>query len=171
MIKKMSWALLPLIAVFALNGSASGKSRYDDSKESVYRAGYDRGYSDGLRRGDQDYRAGGRYGNNRDREYRDDSGYINSMGHKGDYKKGYREGYQAGYNNGLRGRGNGRSAGNRRFPGNYPQRNPGNYPGNYPGRYPDTGRYPDSYPGGGYPGGGYPGGGIPGSTPAGRSVP
>ena len=148
--KTLAWALSPVM-FFALGGLAQAQSW---SKERVYRAGYEYGYRDGVRRGEYDTRSGGPRGVN-PRDYRDETGYHNSMGHKGDYKKGYREGFMTGYNASGYGR-NGRDRYGSRYPDRYP-----NYPDypqtrRYPGtRYPEAGRYP--YPGGGsYPSQGYP---------------
>ncbi len=90
----------------ALSASAQAKSW---SKEQVYRAGYEQGYRDAMARGDHGYR--------------DDSGYANWMGHKGDYRKGYHEGFQVGHYD----------DGHGRFAERYPRSartDPGGYPGN-----------------------------------------
>jgi flagellar biosynthesis/type III secretory pathway protein FliH len=113
----------------------------NNSKDAAYRAGFDRGYWDGLRHGDQDSRRRAGY-DFRSREYKDgERGYSRSMQHKGDYKKGYRQGYESGYNDGYHGRNSARR-GNTRFPERYPDRYPGRYPDSrYPsGQYPDYGR-------------------------------
>jgi flagellar biosynthesis/type III secretory pathway protein FliH len=126
------WVLLPVM-ILALSGIAQANSW---SKERVYRAGYEQGYLDGLRRGEYLYRSGSPRGAD-PRDYRDDTGYVNWMGHKGEYRKGYREGYRVGYHE----YGYGRAA--RRD-----SRHGSRYPGGYPS-YPDAHRYPgNSYWGG-----------------------
>jgi flagellar biosynthesis/type III secretory pathway protein FliH len=112
-------------------------ARGDVSKDQAFRLGYDEGYRDGAREGQNDYRSGRGY-DLRNAAYRKaDDGYRNSIGHRGDYKKGYRQGYEAGYRTAYQGRGDSR------FPDRYPD-------SRYPDRYPDS-RYPDRYPDSRYP--------------------
>jgi flagellar biosynthesis/type III secretory pathway protein FliH len=100
------------------------------SKDQAFRLGYDEGYRDGAREGQNDYRAGRGHDRRNDAYRRGDDGWRNSIGHRGDYQKGYRQGYEAGYRSAYQGRGDSR------FPNRYPDSN----------RYPDN-RYPDSrYP-------------------------
>ena len=111
---------LSSILLFGTLGAAHER----DSKDIVYRSGYDYGYRDGLRHGRDDQRSGIRF-NYKSHDYdRAENGYRDSMGHKGDYKKGYREGYKLGYQEGYERRG--------RVTDRYPDRNP----------YPDS-RYPE----------------------------
>jgi len=121
---KMAWALLPVMFL-ALSGLTHARSW---SREQVYRAGYQHGFRDGLRRGAFDYRNGG-YRGLHPRAYRDDAGYSGHMGHRGDYRKGYRDGFRVGYHEGAYGRGG------RRYP-----RHGIPYPGGYP-NYPFGRRY------------------------------
>jgi flagellar biosynthesis/type III secretory pathway protein FliH len=107
------------------------------SKDQAFRLGYDEGYKDGARQGQNDYRAGRGYGNRSERYGKADDGWRNSIGHRGDYRKGYQQGYDAGYRSANQGYGRGDS-------------------GRYPDRYPDS-RYPDSrYPDSRYPDSRYP---------------
>jgi hypothetical protein len=125
----------------------SATAQWGGSKEASYRAGFDQGYWDGLRRGDQDSRRHERYDFRDSREYKDaERGYSRSMQHQGDYKKGYRDGYESGYNDGYRGKNSARR-GNDRILERYPDRYPGRYPD---ARYPSAGRYPDYGRRGGY---------------------
>jgi flagellar biosynthesis/type III secretory pathway protein FliH len=94
----------------------------DVGKDQAFRLGYDEGYRDGARHGQDDYRAGRRYDIRNEAYRRTDDGYRNSIGHRGDYQKGFREGYEAGYRYAYQGRGDSR----------------------FPNRYPDYSRYPDS---------------------------
>ncbi len=109
--------------------------RGSESKDSVYRTGYNDGYRDGLRHGEEDYQRGiGFDPNSRELKH---AGQDVHVSHKGDYKKGYREGYQVGYREGYDRRGGGVFGRNSdRYP--YPDRGDSRYPSRYP--YPNRDR-------------------------------
>ncbi len=87
-------ALLTTTPPLALS---QGRFRPDDGKVFAYRAGYSKGYRDGMRRGGYDFREHRRY-NYRTREYNRGDGYVRrDFRYRGNYRKGYKEGYRAGY--------------------------------------------------------------------------
>jgi hypothetical protein len=60
-------------------------------------AAYERGYQEGLRRGEQDSRQGRRYDVDRDNAYRDNRGRGNAANVQDSFRRGYTEGYRVGY--------------------------------------------------------------------------
>ena len=80
------------------------RARARDYRYESYasRAGFDRGYEDGLKRGRDDGDDGDRYDPTRDRRYRDgDHGYKSSYGPRWDYVRAYRAAYEQGYRDGY----------------------------------------------------------------------
>ncbi|HYK89037.1 MAG TPA: hypothetical protein VE398_09715 [Acidobacteriota bacterium] len=75
----------------------------DRDKHAAYRAGFDEGYRNGIRRGEYDSRLHLR-NNYHSREY-DRAGSYYDRGYfhnNGQYKKGYKDGYRQGYRDGYR---------------------------------------------------------------------
>lgn len=67
------------------------------------RAAYDRGYREGLRKGEQDGRRGVRFGFYDERDYRRaDKGYHRSYGDRERYRQVFRDAYSTGYADGYR---------------------------------------------------------------------
>ena len=72
---------------------------------SSHRIGYERGYDDGLRQGERDFRKHRRYDPWRHKRYRKaDKGYKRRYGSRFVYSQGYRSGYRDGYRLGYDGR-------------------------------------------------------------------
>src|SRR5262245_21990062 len=134
---KKNFVIAILCLTFFGSIALAHDARGNVGKDQAYRLGYDEGYRDGARHGQDDYRSGRGY-DLRGAEYRRaDDGYNNSLGHKGDYKKGYREGYEAGYRATYSGNGRG----DYRYPNRYPDsRSPAD------SRYPDPSRRDSRYP-------------------------
>ena len=66
------------------------------------RAAYDRGYREGLKRGEQDARRGSRFGYHDVRDFqRADKGYHRSFGDRERYRQVFRDGYASGYSDGY----------------------------------------------------------------------
>jgi hypothetical protein len=113
------------------------------------RAGFEKGYEDGLKRGRRDGDRGDRFDVTRDGKYRDgDHGYKSSYGPRSQYVRAYRRGFEAGYGDGF----SPYAYGGRRSRGRYGSRNGGYYgrDGGYYGRddgsYGGYARYPlDAY--------------------------
>jgi len=91
--------------------------RYDSP---AIRIAFDKGYSDGLRRGRHDGDHRDRFDPARDGRYRQgDHGYRSSYGPRYDYVRGYRDGFEQGYRDGYSAyaRGYGRNDGYGRYEG------------------------------------------------------
>jgi hypothetical protein len=64
---------------------------------------FDRGYREGVQRGEQDARSGREFQIERDRIYRDgDRGYNNRYGSRDSYRNDFRRGFSSGYRSGYR---------------------------------------------------------------------
>ena len=69
---------------------------HGDSRPSAYRAGYDRGYNDGLRAGNHDGRRGESFSFWDEGRYRR-AGYQSRYGSRSAFQAGYRRGFEGGY--------------------------------------------------------------------------
>jgi hypothetical protein len=96
-------ALLAVPAVVAaqpLPGRAIGANR--GWQGNAVRDAYDRGYQEGLRRGEQDGRGGRAFDVGRDAGYRaGDRGYNRRYGDRNAYRNSYRVGFEDGYRTGF----------------------------------------------------------------------
>jgi len=90
---------------------------------------YDRGYREGLQRGESDARDGRSFAYERDRDYqRADSGYDRRYGDRDSYRRVFRDAYVVGYREGYY-----RSSGGRYGSGRAVPRAQGRYGSGYPG--------------------------------------
>ena len=109
-----------LVTAPACASSYYGRGYGYGATQDVRRIAYDRGFRDGMDRGDRDARRGRRFDLERDDDYRDaDNGYHREYGDRDFYRRSYRDGYRAGYTQAF----------NRYAPqGYYPPRAGGPYP-------------------------------------------
>jgi hypothetical protein len=109
----------------ALAGSSSVEARdiyererrYRDSRHetAASRIGFEKGYEDGLRRGQDDGEDRDRYDVTRHSRYRDgDHGYRSSYGSRYSYVRSYRSGFELGYQDGYEPYARGRGRANNR---------------------------------------------------------
>jgi hypothetical protein len=95
-----------LVLVLAVAGMALARGDhyriYSPYGRSTFDIGYENGYQDGFRHGEQDRYASVNYNYSHSREYKKaERGYHRSFGDKGEYRYGYRDGYVTGYNKGY----------------------------------------------------------------------
>jgi hypothetical protein len=80
----------------ATSGGRSG------SQSGAYQSGYERGLLEGRQAGREDYDRRQDWDLDGQRELQEaDSGYVASMGSRGDYQAGYRQGFRLGYRQGF----------------------------------------------------------------------
>jgi hypothetical protein len=129
------------VAILAVAGSASAQVRRHDGYPYGNRAsyGFDNGYREGLRHGEQDARQNRPFDFDDRNDYRRaDRGYDRRTGDVDSYRREFRRGYETGYREGYSRFGYGRSRNRNPSGGYYPNGGYG-YPGSgYPGGY---GRY------------------------------
>ncbi len=93
-----------VLASPAFAGPEQGRSRGNEPgwQGGAKREAYDRGFSEGLRQGEQDARNGRPFNIERDAAYRaGDRGYNRSSGNPQAYRDGFRQGFAAGYRSGF----------------------------------------------------------------------
>lgn len=118
------------LSTLALPATAQWRNRPGNDRDwrgSVSREAYERGYREGVSRGEDDGRRNRPFNIERDGVYRDgDRGYNRSYGNRNDYRdqfrRGFAEGYRSGYSRfrgGVRGPYEGGDRVGRRVPGGY----------------------------------------------------
>jgi len=79
-----------------------GYDRYGRNASYAARVAQERGYEDGLNRGERDGRKRDRFDVTRDGKYRDgDHGYKSSYGPRSEYVRAYRRAFEEGYRDGY----------------------------------------------------------------------
>ncbi len=97
-------AVMAVLAAVVLVGCASRSTAGDALTLEGRQWAYDRGYSDGFARGQDDLRNGQPFDPKRDRSYQEaDRGYRRSFRNRETYREVYRQAYEAGYKRGYYG--------------------------------------------------------------------
>ena len=110
-----------------------GYQRSGAYRNDIERRGYDNGYREGVKRGDEDGRKGRGFSFERHDDWRDaDDGYSRGYGDREFYRRVFRRGFESGYTEAFNRYGRGYGSGAPRGGYGYPSAGYG-YPSNTPG--------------------------------------